>query len=354
VQKQQMLACEGGSVHVVGVDGDFDFCQAAVKAIFRNGAMAAALKAEANLKLSSANSINWGRLLPQIVYYFHSYKELVAAGKIARGDAIDVCVPTGNFGNILACYIAKKLGLPVGKFVLASNANDVLFTFFQTGVYDITDRTLSLTASPSIDILKASNVERFLFLVSGNDAALVRGLMAQLEAEKKFAVPAHVLAEMQASFWTMRCDERQCRATIRATAQGSPAKTLIDPHTAVAVYAAERYVADVASAATVVLVSSTAHWAKFPKPVLQALKGEDDVSGLSAGDATGNAASADDVRAMYREILALCPGATVAAPLQAVFDAAEGAAPVAPRHLPASLDAIEAELREFVAPGWSQ
>ncbi|MBQ7567130.1 MAG: threonine synthase, partial [Oscillospiraceae bacterium] len=198
VQRAQMVTQEGGNVRVCAVRGNFDDAQTGVKTIFAT-ADAAALK-KRDVALSSANSINIGRLVPQLVYYFKAYADLVKAGRIAAGDKVDFTVPTGNFGDILAGYLAKRLGLPVGKLICASNANDVLTEFLQTGRYD-RKRPFRKTISPSMDILVSSNLERLLYLLSGCDAQFVAEKMAALAQSGEYTVPETMLDRLHEEFF---------------------------------------------------------------------------------------------------------------------------------------------------------
>nr|AGT02742.1 threonine synthase [Strigomonas galati] len=287
VQRLQMLTYDDGTnVRVYGVNhSNFDFCQRTVKTVFSDEKLCQELLAhQPPLKLSSANSINWGRLVPQVVYYFWSYRHHVqhAPAGWNFGDPIDVVVPCGNFGNILAGYVAKLMGVPIRKLIVASNCNDVLYEFVRTGVYDIRTRALAVTASPSIDILKASNVERFLYLLSDGDAAMVADCMSKLEKDGHFEITDAMKARMQECFWAGRCDEADCAETIKEVYEASGKTRLLDPHTAVAVFVAQQYretellKEELETDAPVppLVVASTAHWAKFPEPVLQAIKGE--------------------------------------------------------------------------------
>jgi threonine synthase len=227
VQQLQMCTQAGGNVGVVAVEGNFDDAQAGVKAIFNDRAFADEL-AERGWFLSSANSINWGRLLPQIVYYFSAYCDLVNAGGVELGGEIDFCVPTGNFGDILAGWYAKKMGLPVRRLLCASNANKVLTEFFETGVYD-RKRPFYNTASPSMDILVSSNLERLLFHIADDTA--VRGWMEQLGREGRFDVGPEVLQALCADFDAGYCDDA---ATGEEIARVYRSGYLMDTHTAVA------------------------------------------------------------------------------------------------------------------------
>lgn len=274
VQKIQMQSCDdGATVRVFGVDSDFDFCQSTVKQIFQSRDIETKLHKEHQLSLSSANSINYGRLIPQVVYYAFAYRELVQAGTLPYGAPFDVCVPCGNFGNILSCLLAKRLGLPVRKMVVASNKNDVLADFIQTGIYDISRRSLHVTASPSIDILNASNIERLLYFLADGNTAVVSGYMKQLETEKKFVVSEAIREQLGELFTSERCTEEECFGIIQEVYQASNGSRLVDPHTGVALFAAKAYLAKTAAtdAAVPLVVASTAHWAKFPEPVLAAL-----------------------------------------------------------------------------------
>lgn len=257
VQRAQMVTQEGENVHVCAVEGNFDDAQTGVKNIF------AACQGKAlPFLLSSANSINIGRLAPQIMYYFKSYADLLSRKVISLGDKVDFSVPTGNFGDILAGYLAKKLGLPVGRLICASNANNVLTDFLTTGVYD-RRRPLLKTTSPSMDILVSSNLERLLYLLSG-DTALVAGLMKDLSEQGFYRVPDALLTAIQAEFAAGYCDDAQAEAVIGRVyrEQGY----LMDPHTACGWAAAETHRGD---APTVVL--STASPYKFSTAVLTAI-----------------------------------------------------------------------------------
>ena len=263
VQRAQMVTQEGENVHVCAVEGNFDDAQTGVKNIF------AACQGKAlPFLLSSANSINIGRLAPQIMYYFKSYADLLSRKVISLGDKVDFSVPTGNFGDILAGYLAKKLGLPVGRLICASNANNVLTDFLTTGVYD-RRRPLLKTTSPSMDILVSSNLERLLYLLSG-DTALVAGLMKDLSEQGFYRVPDALLGAIQAEFAAGYCDDAQAEAVIGRVyrEQGY----LMDPHTACGWAAAETHRGD---APTVVL--STASPYKFSTAVLTAIGA--DISG---------------------------------------------------------------------------
>ena len=265
VQQAQMATQEGANVRVCAVRGNFDDAQTGVKEIFAackdkdlHGAM-----------LSSANSINIGRLAPQVVYYFRAYGDLVKSGRIRLGDVVDYTVPTGNFGDILAGYLAKRLGLPVGKLICASNANNVLTDFIRTGVYD-KRRPLLKTTSPSMDILVSSNLERLLYLLSG-DTALVSGLMNSLNREGVYTVPGALLEQIQKKFWAAYCDDAKAQEIMGRVYRDWG--HLCDPHTASGWAAAEEYVSQTGDNRPMVVLSTASPY-KFPAAVLAAVGGD--------------------------------------------------------------------------------
>ncbi len=261
VQQMQMATQEGGNVTVCAVKGNFDDAQTGVKNIFHN------FSGEGkSFDLSSANSINMGRLAPQIMYYFKSYSDLMANGTISWGESVNFSVPTGNFGDILAGFLAKKLGLPVGKLICASNANNVLTDFLRTGIYD-RRRDLHKTTSPSMDILVSSNLERMLYLATG-DTAKVAGWMQDLSDKGFYEVDDDVKQQLAALFWADCASDNEVSATIRGVWQN--AKYLCDPHTACGYLAADRYKAASGDNAPMVVLS-TASIYKFPTAVLDAL-----------------------------------------------------------------------------------
>lgn len=266
MQKRQMTTQPGGNVHVCAIRGNFDDCQTAVKQIFTDPELAARMTARGK-RFSSANSINWGRLAPQIVYYLSAYSQLCASGELEPGEKVNICVPTGNFGNILAAYYAKRMGLPVGKLLCASNRNRVLSDFIATGVYD-KNREFYPTASPSMDILISSNLERLLFELSGRDDGLLRGWYASLAETGRFEVPAAVKARLQSEFWGGWCDDDATRATIRDVFERHT--YLCDTHTAVALHALGAY-REATGDARPTLVASTANPYKFTGNVLSAI-----------------------------------------------------------------------------------
>ena len=265
IQYKQMATQRGGNVRVWAVQGNFDDCQTAAKRVFSDADFAEHLRGDYKIALSSANSINWGRLLPQIAYYVSAYGQLAATGAIEVGQEIDVCVPTGNFGNILAAWYARAMGVPIRRLLCASNENRVLTDFINTGTYDISDRTFVLTPSPSMDILVSSNLERQLFELSGRNAEAIRGWMADLARDRKFRVDSETFAKVREVFVADSVSSPDCLATIKRIHDEHG--YLVDPHTAVAVEVAERLRED----GVPVLVASTAHWAKFGENVWRAL-----------------------------------------------------------------------------------
>ena len=262
VQQAQMATQEGSNVCVCAVRGNFDDAQTGVKNIFA----ACQDKDLLGVRLSSANSINIGRLAPQVMYYFRAYADLVKAGRIRVGDTVHYVVPTGNFGDILAGYFAKLMGLPVGKLVCASNANDVLTEFLSTGVYD-KRRPFHKTTSPSMDILVSSNLERMLYLLSDGDDAYVAGLMRQLRDEGRYQVTDKMLARLHEIFSCACCDDAQASEVMGRVWREHG--YVCDPHTAVAWHAADAFMEQADGAPVVVL--STASPYKFPAAVLSAL-----------------------------------------------------------------------------------
>ena len=275
VQKRQMQTQDGENVSVAGIRGNFDDAQTGVKQIFSDKAITDGLD-EAGVFLSSANSINWGRLVPQIVYYISAYCDMYNSGAVALGKKIDVCVPTGNFGNIFACYIAKKMGLPVGKLVCASNKNNVLTDFINEGIYD-RNRQFYATMSPSMDILISSNLERLLYLLFGSDRC--SALMKELSECGRYRLTEKELSALRDSFVGYYTDEDDCRATVKRIFEKE--NRLIDTHTAIAMSAAERYMSD-HEAKSAMLVVSTASAYKFAGDVLLSLTGSKPENDLDA------------------------------------------------------------------------
>ncbi len=264
VQRAQMVTQEGENVTVCAVRGNFDDAQTGVKNIF-----AACQGKELPYDLSSANSINIGRLAPQVMYYFKAYRDLLDGGTIQLGDAVNFSVPTGNFGDILAGYLAKLLGLPVGMLICASNANNVLTDFIRTGTYD-KRRPLLKTTSPSMDILVSSNLERLLYLMSGCDTVLVKDLMEKLGRDGVYTVPANLKAAISREFWAGCCNDAQAEAAICKVWKEH--RYLCDPHTAAGWAVAEEYRAATGDTRPMVVLSTASPY-KFPAAVLTAIGG---------------------------------------------------------------------------------
>jgi len=274
MQRLQMVTQEGDNVHVVAVEGNFDQTQSGVKEIFTDPAVNAAAAA-GGYRFSSANSINWGRLVPQIVYYFSAYLDLMRRGDIACGEPVNFVVPTGNFGNILAGFYARRMGLPVHRLICAANRNNVLTDFIRTGVYD-RNREFYRTTSPSMDILISSNLERLLYTVTGRDAARVRAWMESLRTTGLYRVEAEVLEQIQAVFWSDFADDGQTAAAIRDTFERD--HYLLDTHTAVGKYVYDRYRESSGDTHKTVLVSTASPF-KFNYSVAAAVLGEEAVRG---------------------------------------------------------------------------
>ena len=266
IQKLQMATQDGSNVSVISVDGNFDDAQTGVKKIFGNQEYVNEAS-DLGYVFSSANSINWGRLVPQIVYYVSAYCEMLNKGEIKPGDGINVVVPTGNFGNILAAYYAKEMGVPIKKLVCASNANNVLTDFLKTGTYNRI-RDFYTTVSPSMDILISSNLERLLFLLSGMDDAVVREWMGELSAKGSYKVSDDVFAKLSELFDAGSCDDNGTKACIAK--EFKEHKYLCDTHTAVAVSVYEDY-AERTGDTTPTVIASTANPFKFSKAVLDAV-----------------------------------------------------------------------------------
>ena len=279
VQKLQMQTQEGKNLSVLGINGNFDDAQSAVKSIFAREDTVNALNVK-NCFFSSANSINWGRLVPQIVYYVSAYLDMVSSGDINMGEEIDVCVPTGNFGNIFAGYIAKLMGLPINKLICASNSNNVLTDFLESGTYD-KNRSFYQTISPSMDILISSNLERLLYLIAGQNKT--REYMASLASEGRYTVEPEILAKIKESFVGYFSDEDETQRTIKSVYEKE--NCLIDTHTSVAVSSAKKYM-NAYGAERKILVVSTASPYKFAKDVYKSLTCtdpfEDDTQALEA------------------------------------------------------------------------
>jgi threonine synthase len=274
VQERQMITTGGANTYVVAVKGNFDECQTAVKSIFSSTELTEQLARE-NMFFSSANSINWGRLMPQIVYYYWAYLQAVRYGKVEPGEKINIVVPTGNFGNILAAYYAKQMGLPLARLICASNENKVLTDFFTTGVYN-SKRPFYLTSSPSMDILISSNFERFLFEMTGRDDAKIRKWFGELTSQGKFTVDEATLAACRSNMAAGWASEEGVAATIHQVY--GHYHYLLDPHTAVGMKVYEEYQKE-SGDDTYTVITATASPFKFAHHVLRALQG------AAAGDA---------------------------------------------------------------------
>ncbi len=266
MQKRQMCTQEGKNVKVCAIKGNFDDAQTGVKTIFGDKALAEEMAKEGK-RFSSANSINWGRLVPQVIYYVSSYVQLMADGEIAPGEQVNICVPTGNFGNILAAYYAKCMGVPFGKFICASNQNNVLTDFINTGIYD-RNRDFYATTSPSMDILISSNLERLLYKLSGEDDAVIRTWFEALKTEGRYEVSEEVKAALKAEFYGGCCNDKETADTIHQVF--TECSYLCDTHTAVAVKVYRDYKAQTGDL-TKTIIASTASPYKFGADVLKAV-----------------------------------------------------------------------------------
>jgi threonine synthase len=286
VQKLQMATQLGENVRVLAIRGNFDDAQTGVKHIFGDSAVADRLN-EGGYLLSSANSINWGRLLPQIIYYVSAWCDLTNAGKLGANDIFNVCVPTGNFGNIFAAYLARRMGLPIGKLICASNKNHVLTDFLRTGTYD-RNRAFHLTMSPSMDILISSNLERLLYFTAGS--AVTADCMAQLNQKGCYTVTPEIKAEIDRVFVGYYADEDETAAAIAKVWNENG--YLSDTHTAVALSCADKYRAESGDCAPMV-VASTASPYKFANNVYRAVKGQDPTDDLAALDELSALTSTD-------------------------------------------------------------
>jgi len=265
IQERQMLTQEGENTYVIGLKGNFDDAQREVKEIFEDPAFNKKIK-EKNRTLSSANSINIGRLIPQIVYYFYAYLKMLGEGEIRSGEKINIAVPTGNFGDILAAYYAKEMGLPINKLICASNENKVLADFFESGVYD-KRRELIMTISPSMDILVSSNLERLLWMVSERDAQKVKKLMDSLKEKGYYQVDSEMKEKLK-DFYGGFAPQEESRQCIKEVFEKS--KYLIDPHTAVAYAVYKKYV-KVTGDKTKTVIVATASSFKFTKSVMESI-----------------------------------------------------------------------------------
>lgn len=278
IQELQMVTQKGDNTHVVAIRGNFDAAQTGVKNIFGDKAFAKSL-AEKGCQLSSANSINIGRLVPQVVYYVYAYGKLLANGEIENGELINVTVPTGNFGNILAAYLAKEMGVPIKTLICASNENKVLYDFFRTGTYD-KNREFLLTTSPSMDILISSNLERLIYLSTGQDAAANGALMQELAEKGSYRVTGEMRYFMK-DFYGGYASEEENRSAIKRIFDGNG--YLIDPHTGVAAAVYEDYRKRTGDGARTVIVSTASPY-KFPRSVLEAIDEPGDREAMGGSD----------------------------------------------------------------------
>ncbi|MDY2589679.1 MAG: threonine synthase [Agathobacter sp.] len=274
IQEKQMVTQKGKNTFVVGINGNFDQAQTGVKQMFGDKALASEMDA-AGYQFSSANSINIGRLVPQVVYYVYAYAKMYANGAIAKDEKINVVVPTGNFGNILAAFYAKNMGLPIGKLICASNENKVLYDFFSTGTYD-KNRDFILTSSPSMDILISSNLERLIYNIAGNDAEKNAQLMSMLQTSGKYDITDDMKAKL-ADFYGNYTSEQETAAVIKDLYD----KTgyIIDTHTAVAAGVYGKYKADTKDTETKTVIASTASPFKFTRSVMNAIDSKYDAMG---------------------------------------------------------------------------
>lgn len=270
IQERQMITQEGANVQVVAVKGNFDDAQNGVKAIFGDTGFGEEL-AHHGMKLSSANSINWGRLVPQIIYYISAYLDLWQAGEIGEGEPVNVVVPTGNFGNILAAFYAREMGLPIKTLICAANTNNVLTDFINSGIYD-RNRDFHKTISPSMDILISSNLERLLYEITDHDAEQVRDWMYQLQQSGHYQVDDVTRTRIQEVFWSDFATDEETMTTIRTVYQEYG--YLLDTHTAVGTNVYEKYVKAIGDP-TITVVASTASPFKFASSVAQAVLGDE-------------------------------------------------------------------------------
>lgn len=268
-----MVTQKGDNTLVVGIHGNFDDAQTGVKKIFSDRELAKEMDGK-GFQFSSANSINIGRLVPQICYYVYAYAKLLGEGKLAEGETMNVVVPTGNFGNILAAFYAKNMGLPIGKLICASNDNKVLYDFFRTGTYD-RNREFMLTTSPSMDILISSNLERLIYRIAGNDAAKNKELMAALSGEGRYEITAEMKAAL-ADFYGNYASEAETAAEIKRLYESCG--YVLDTHTSVASAVYQKYVKETGDG-TKTVIASTASPFKFTRSVMNAIDAKYDAMG---------------------------------------------------------------------------
>ncbi|XP_061521962.1 threonine synthase-like 1 [Phycodurus eques] len=268
IQKLQMTSLDRSHAKAVSVRSDFDFCQRSIKGMFGEAGLTGHLAVEYGTVLSTANSINWARLLPQVVYHSAAYLNLCRDGVIQFGDPIDVCIPTGNFGNAMSALYAKQMGVPIREVICASNRNRIVSDFVNTGEYDLRKRRLMPSRSPAIDILKSSNLERFVYHVSGGDGPLVKDLFSGLDERRHFSLPEPLLGKLRQEVRADWCSEHDCLAAIRSVR--TQAGYVLDTHTAVAKVVADR----LRDQTCPVVISSTAHYGKCAPAVFEALQVE--------------------------------------------------------------------------------
>ena len=266
IQEKQMVTQKGDNTYVIGIKGNFDDAQTGVKNIFSDKELEKVMN-DAGFQFSSANSINIGRLVPQIVYYVYAYAKLLANGEIKDGEKINVVVPTGNFGNILASYYAKQMGIPIGKFVCASNKNKVLFDFFETGKYD-RNREFYVTTSPSMDILISSNLERMIYRIAGNDAKQCAKFMEALTKDGEYVITDAMKAELSEFFGAFGSEEE---TAVKIKEVYDKEGYVMDTHTAVAAVAYDKYKAATGDDKTPTVIASTASPYKFTRSVMDAI-----------------------------------------------------------------------------------
>lgn len=279
IQKRQMVTQKGGNISVIAVRGNFDDAQNGVKSLFGDGQLIEELRRQ-GYKFSSANSINWGRLVPQIVYYFSAYLDLLAKGEITPGEKINFTVPTGNFGNILAAFYARQMGLPVHRLICAANTNDVLADFIRSGVYS-RNRPFYKTISPSMDILISSNLERLLYELNGHDQGKVREWMAGLKENGEYTVDTETHKRIKETFWSDQSNDAETLETIKDTYIRY--RYVVDTHTAVAVSVLRKYLRATGDTAKNVVVSTASPF-KFNASVARAILGEEAIKNKSEFD----------------------------------------------------------------------
>ena len=266
IQEKQMVTQKGDNTYVIGIKGNFDDAQTGVKKMFSNKELAKVMN-DNGFQFSSANSINIGRLVPQVVYYVKAYADLLKQGALKAGEPMNVVVPTGNFGNILASYYAKQMGIPIGKFVCASNKNKVLFDFFETGKYD-RNREFYVTTSPSMDILISSNLERMIYRIAGNDAKQCAKFMAALTKDGEYVITDAMKAELSEFFGAFGSEEE---TAVKIREVYDKEGYVMDTHTAVAAVAYDKYKAATGDDKTPTVIASTASPYKFTRSVMDAI-----------------------------------------------------------------------------------